>query len=139
MAASAFDDKSRPPGARELQGVLGRSAASWTQLVAYVTDRYGPLTEEWRFSGAKYGWSMRLKRKDRVILYLTPQAGRFQVGVALGEKAVKTAHERGLPAAVLSLIDSAPRYPEGRGIRLPVVGRDALRVAQHLADAKMAT
>jgi len=138
VALSAFDDPSRQPEARELQRVLGKSAALWTQLVAYVTDRFGPLSEEWNFPGAKYGWSLRLKRKERVIVYLTPQEGEFRVGVALGEKAVKAAHERGLPAAVLSLIDGAPRYPEGRGVRLSVTGRAALAVAKHLADAKMA-
>jgi len=138
MALSAFDDKSRPPEARELQRVIGKSAALWNQLITYVADDYGPLTEEWNFSGAKYGWSLRLKRKDRVILYLTPQAGQFQVGVALGEKAVKAAHEAGLPEAVLSLMDGAPKYAEGRGIRLPVAGRAALSIAKHLADAKMA-
>jgi len=36
---------------------------------------------------------------------------------------VKAAHERGLPDAVLSLIAGAPKYAEGRGIRLPVSGR----------------
>jgi hypothetical protein len=139
MALSAFDDKSQPPGARDLQRILGKTAALWSQLIAYVADGYGPLTEEWNFAGAKYGWSLRLKRKERVILYLTPQAGRFLVGVALGEKAVKAAHERSLPDAVLSLIDGAPKYPEGRGIRLPVTRRAELSIAKHLADAKMAT
>lgn len=138
MALSAFDDKSQPPETRELKRILGKSAALWNQLVAYVCDGYGPLKDEWNFSGAKYGWSLRLKRKDRAILYLTPQAGQFQVGVALGEKAVRAAHERGLPDAVLSLLDRAPKYAEGRGIRLPVSGRAELRIAQHLADAKMA-
>jgi hypothetical protein len=138
MALSVFDDPSQRPEARELQRALGKSAAHWGELVAYVAGRHGPLTEEWNHSGAKSGWSLRLKRKERVLLYLTPQEGRFLVGVVLGEKAVKSAHERGIPEAVLSLIDGAPKYPEGRGVRLPVAGRNALRVAKHLADAKMA-
>ena len=32
----------------------------------------GPVTEDWSFSGAKYGWILRLKRKKRVVLYLIP-------------------------------------------------------------------
>ena len=32
----------------------------------------GPVTEDWSFSGAKYGWIRRLKRKKRVVLYPTP-------------------------------------------------------------------
>jgi hypothetical protein len=97
------------------------------------------VTEQWNFPGAKYGWSLRLKRKDRVTLYLIPQAGHFLVGVVLGEKAVKAAHECGLPDVVLSQIDNAPRYAEGRGIRLPVTGRDDLFAVQKLAAVKMAS
>jgi hypothetical protein len=138
MALSALDDKSRRPTPADLKRVLGKSASLWSELVSHVAEKHAPITEEWNFSGAKYGWSLRLKRKDRVVLYMTPQAGQFLAGIVLGEKAAKAAHEKGLPKPVLALIDAAPRYAEGRGIRFPVSTRADLRAVEQLAAVKMA-
>ena len=138
MVLSALDDESHPPGPGELEAVLRGSAEPWEQLVAHVTAVYPPITQIWTFAGAKYGWSMRLKRRDRVVLYMTPQPGSFLLGVVLGEKAAKAAHDSGLPAPVLALIDDAPRYGEGRGIRFTVSTAEDLAAALALAALKMA-
>lgn len=45
MALSAFDDKSRPPEAAELKGVLGKLAGLWDQLVSHVAREHPPITE----------------------------------------------------------------------------------------------
>ena len=137
VALSAFDDKSRPPKPGELKTVLGGTAGLWRELVAHVTESHGPIAGLWNFAGAKFGWSLRLKRNDRVVLYMTPQAGHFLVGVVLGDKAVERAHELGLPEAVLKLIDDAPGYAEGRGIRLTVATRDDLCNVERLAAVKL--
>ena len=138
MALSAFDDKSRPPDAAEVKDVLGTSAGLWDRLIAHVAENHDPITEEWSFSGATNGWSLRLRRKERGVVYMIPQAGGFLAGVVLGEKAASAAHERDLPDAVLRLIDAAPRYAEGRGIRLRVATRGDLRTLQRLIELKMA-
>lgn len=139
MALSAFDDKSRPPKPGELEAVLGHSAGLWDELVAHVEDTYAPVTRLWSFSGAKYGWSLRLKRRERIVLYMTPQSGAFLLGIVLGEKAAKAAHDSGLPGRILELVDGAPRYAEGRGIRLVVSNAGDLAAARVLAALKMAT
>jgi hypothetical protein len=138
MALSAFDDKGHRPEATELTGVLADSAPLWSRLVTHLGASYPPITEEWAFSGAKFGWSLRLKRKDRVALYLTPQAGRCLAGVVLGEKAVATALGRGLSARAAALVEAAPRYAEGRGIRVEVAGDDDAAIVEELVAAKMA-
>lgn len=137
MALSAFDDKSHCPTPAELARVLGPAAAAWRQLVDETARDHGPLVELWNFAGAKFGWSLRLKQKDRVVLYLTPQAGQFLVGLVLGEKAVAAAG-RDLPPAVLAALDEAPRYAEGRGLRLPVSERHDLPAILRLVAAKLA-
>ena len=136
MALSAFDDKSQVPTAAELTKMLGGSAKFWTDVVDAVTEKTGGVIQKWNFSGAKYGWSLRLKKNDRVILYLTPQRGSFLVGVVLGEKAAKTAQQEQISPSTLALIDEAPRYAEGRGIRLSVSTRHDLHVALELAALK---
>ena len=90
------------------------------------------------FSGEKWGWSLQLKRKKRTILYMTPCKKHFLAGFALGEKAVKAAHESDLPGSVLTLIDSARKYAEGRGVRIEVRTKKDLESTQKLAAIKMA-
>jgi hypothetical protein len=136
MALSAFDDPAHAPGPAGLRKCLGDAAPLWAELVAHVAGNCPPLEEAWNFSGAKFGWSLRLKRGERVLLYLTPQEGRFLVGLVLGEKAVAAAAEKGLPPAVLALLDAAPRYAEGRGVRLTIAPGDDLETVRHLFALK---
>lgn len=138
MALSAFDDRSTEPGEPELGQVLGRAAPAWNLLTTLLAEKYEPLTETWKFSGAKWGWSLQLKRRKRTVLYLTPGRSRFVVGFALDEKAVRAAHESGLPPAVLDIIDSATKYAEGRAVRLEVRNQRDARAVERLAAIKMA-
>ena len=138
MALSSLDDGSHVPSPTEVKGSLGPSARLWARLVAGVAKVHAPIEQAWTFSGPKYGWSLRLKRKDRVVLYLIPQVGHFLVGVVLGEKAVRDARNADLPAAVLEAIERARPYAEGRGIRVPVRNAGGVRAAMKLAALKMA-
>jgi len=139
MALSAFDDKASAPRSRELKETLGRSSTLWDQLRDHVASEYQPLTEKWMFSGAKWGWSLQLKQKKRTILYMTPCKKHFLVGFVLGGKAVKAAHESDLPDSVLTLIDSARKYVEGRGVRIEVRFKKDLENTKKLAAIKMVT
>jgi hypothetical protein len=120
MSLSAFSDKSRRPAEAELFATLGPSAEAWRELVAHVGRTYPPMSEEWNFASVKFGWSMRVKSSDRILLYLIPQAGAFLAGIVLGPKAVSAAQHAGLPKVVIEAIASAPRHAEGTGLRLPV-------------------
>ena len=120
MALSAFSEKTRPPTADELRSVLGKSYDSWTRLIALVAERIGPVTEVWAFAGTSTGWGLRLRRTERVILYMTPRTHQFLVSFALGEKAVAALRAAKLAASVRDAIEEAPRYAEGRGVRIEV-------------------
>jgi hypothetical protein len=138
VALSAFDDKSQEPTKPDLKGVLGRSCASWDELVAYIDAKFSPLELTWGFSGAKWGWALRLKQKKRTVLYMTPCNRHFVVGFALGEKAVRAAHALTLPSALLAAIDAAPKYAEGRGVRIEVRTKKDVDAIKRLAAVKMA-
>jgi hypothetical protein len=138
VALSAFADESHCPTPAEVRKVLGAAARQWAALIAHVRTLCTPVAEEWKFAGAKYGWSLRLKRKDRVLLYLTPQAGVMLVGVAIGEKALNAEQAVGkLSDRTLAVLDAAPKYAEGLGVRLAVATGDDLRVARELARIKI--
>lgn len=138
MALSAFDDASRPPRASELAAVLGPAYASWKELPRSVAARLGPLSKEWGFTSKSTGWGLRLRRKDRIILYMTPCRGFFLASFALGEAAVRAARESGLPAPVLEVLDAAKKYAEGRGVRLEVRTAGDVRNVVELAVIKAA-
>ncbi len=138
MALSAFDDKTREPQSQELEAVLSGTADLWRQLISSLGSEYHPLAEDWVFSGKKWGWALRLKHKKRAVLYMTPAAGCFHVGFALGGKAVAAAHRSALPPAMLELIDGAQQYAEGRAVRLEVRERGQLESILEIARIKMA-
>jgi hypothetical protein len=134
MPLSAFVDKSHEPTGDDLREVLSKAFDVWTNLLSEVDKRIGPIFQVWGYSSKATGWGLRVKRQDRIILYMTPQAGQFLLSFALGEKAVAAAKEGGLSAEILNAIDSAPRYAEGRGLRLEVCDKlqvsDLVRIAQ---------
>lgn len=137
MALSIFDDKSKAPTDTDLAAALKRSYVLWNNLRNLISERFTPVTCDWGFASKTTGWGMRLKHKDRAILYMTPCAGYFLASFALGEKAVKLAHEARLPTSVLNVIDNAKKYAEGRGVRLEVrTARDVSNV-ERIAVIKM--
>lgn len=120
MALSAFGEKAQPPTVDDLRSVLGDAYEPWARLLALVADRISAITEVWGFTSASTGWGLRVRHKERVILYMTPQKDQFLVSFVLGEKAVAAARAAKLSASVRKAIEGAPRYAEGRGVRLEI-------------------
>lgn len=139
MALSIFDDKNNPPTETGLGKALGRSHKLWSDLIAWLGENLGPVTETWEFTGSKWGWNLKIQRPKRTILYLTPKAKCFLVGFALGEKAVRAAIAAGLPDETLEHINEAPKYAEGRGVRLEVRNKLQNYAVKKVAKAKMET
>ncbi|HEY1494183.1 MAG TPA: DUF3788 family protein, partial [Candidatus Solibacter sp.] len=79
-----------------------------------------------------------LKAGNRTIVYVTPCRGAIRVSFALGEKAMQAARDSKLPARVLKILDEAPRYAEGTGVRLDVTTKTDLAAVKKLAAAKLA-
>ena len=135
---SAFGDKAAFPSEKDLRGVLGAAASAWTDLIAHVSKTYEPIAPEWNHGGAKFGWTLRLRKPDRVVLYLIPRRDSFLVGIVLGAKAMAAAADAKLPARVRKLIAEAPRYGEGTGVRIPVAKAADLAAIRTLTALKMA-
>lgn len=138
MGLSAFDDRSAVPDAAAVALTLGRTAGLWGSVKERLGAEFANLTEEWTFSGQAYGWSLRLKQNKRVIVYLTPREKHFLASFALGGKACLAAQSAGLAPDVLAMIDAAPRYAEGRGVRIPVRKRSDVDQVIRIARVKMA-
>ena len=136
MALSAFANAAAPPSRADLMKVLGKAAPLWTAFVDGIEQQGGTTRQRWNFSGATFGWSLRLMKGDRILTYVTPQDGRFFVGLVLGKKVTQPDTVKRLSPAAAKLIDNAPQYAEGRGLRMEVASRGALRTALELAALK---
>ena len=136
MPLSALVDQSHEPTDQDLRDALGRASKVWTALITAVAERIGPISQVWSCTSKSAGWGLRLRLRDRIILYMKPQTGYFLVSFALGEKAVAAAHRFKLPAAVLKALDAAPRYAEGRGVRFEVSKRSQVDALATLAEVK---
>jgi hypothetical protein len=137
MALSALDDEAVRPGEGEIRGILGETAELWFGLIGRLAAAHPTLEEDMGFRGAKWGWSLRLKLKGRVIVYLTPCAGYFLAGFALGEKAVQAARGASLPSPVMEVIEGARKYAEGRGVRIEVRNCEDMKTILRLAEIKI--
>jgi hypothetical protein len=134
---NAFVGWKTAPTAEEVAAALCAKDELWNQLVDWLAEN-GVGDQEWKSSGAKYGWSLRLKVKKRNIVYLSPCADCFRVAYILGDKAVAAARQGDLSKSTLKLLDEATRYPEGTGIRLIVKTTKDLPAIQKLALIKLA-
>ena len=136
---NAFIGKRETPTDDDLAAELGRSAKGlWDRLLAGLAEQHNIVTREWHSYSPKAGWSLRLKRDKRTILYLSPCRGCFRASFALGGKAVEAARASGLPPSVIRIIDSAKRYAEGTGVRIDVNGPADIAVVEKLAAIKLA-
>jgi len=118
MALSIFDEKTKFPSEIDLESTLAESYTCWKDIIEFVFQNHTKAEEVWSFSGAKYGWSLRLKEKKRAIVYLIPCKGSFKFGIVFGEKATTECRRSNLSGIIMEQIEAAPVYAEGRGIRI---------------------
>jgi Protein of unknown function (DUF3788) len=138
-AANAFLGWANQPSDFEIAAVLGPVAPLWSQLIDQVTADAGQLTQEWKgIYVHKYGWSLRLKQKRRTIIFMSPCLNCFRVAFTLSDKAVTAAKEAHLPEAVSQALATAPKYPEGTGLRITVNRPGDLPAIRKIARIKLA-
>jgi hypothetical protein len=135
---SVFGDRTRIPTAGELEAALGPAIRLWGALKAALAMEFDPVVEAWSFGGKAHGWSLRLKRRDRAIVYLTPLLGGFRASLALPERAVPVALESDLHGPIRAVVASAQAYPEGRAVRIEVTSEDDVADVMTLARIRMA-
>jgi hypothetical protein len=135
---NAFVGKTEKPTPADLAAALGPLAPVWDQLITSLATEYGVSDQEWSSFSPKYGWSLKLRFKKRTILYLGPCAGCFRVSFVLGDRALAAARESKLSASVLKLLEGAPRYPEGTGLRLLIKSASDVPSVRKLTQIKLA-
>jgi len=138
MTPNAFIGKAEKPTDSDLAAALGPAKPLWDGLIADLAAQQEVTIQEWSSYSIKAGWSLRLKKKKRTIVWMAPCNGCFRVAFILGDKAVQAARKGALPARVLRALDEAEKYPEGTGIRLEIERPRDLPMVKKLAAIKLA-
>ena len=135
---NAFIGKADTPTHSEVAEALGNKTKLWDELVEWMSEKAGASEQEWKgVVVKKYGWSLRLKKKGRNILYLSPGEDCFMASFVLSDKALGEARLAHLPKAVQDALAAAPRYPEGNGLRLLVQRQRDLAAIRKIAAIKV--
>jgi Protein of unknown function (DUF3788) len=126
-------EESKPPSARELATVLGRSHAAFVAL----TQRGSAFTCEWKRYSKKSPWVLKVSRGDRTLFYATPMADAFETTVVLGERAAQAALAGRVSKALHTSIRAAKPYVEGRPVRVMVKHQADLARVEELVAVKL--
>lgn len=137
MLVNAFIGKPEEPSDAEVAKELGSTKPYWDRLLEVLGKRLDCDGREWNSYSRKAGWSLKVKRKERTIVYLSPSRGCFMASFALGDKAVSAARRAKLPPSALELINHAKRYAEGTAVRIEVHGSKDVAVVEKLAAIKL--
>ena len=137
VSTNVFAGQLEQPTQKAVETALGQSYALWNQLIAELKQELLLDGEGWHSSGVKYGWALRLQKKDRNIVYLGPRVGTFVAAFVLGDKAVAIARKSQLPAKVIKVIAATKRYGEGTPVRIEVGTPEDLEIVKILAKIKV--
>ena len=138
LPPNVFVGKKTAPSEKEVAAAIGATKPLWDQLITSLqSDEFKVHDREWNCAAPKYGWSLRLKRAGRNIIYLAPISGAFRVAYVLGKKAVAAALASDLPDATKQMIKHAPVYPEGTGVRFEVRSQEDIAIVLKLARFKL--
>jgi hypothetical protein len=137
LAPNAFIGKPAPPTSKELSNALGGTKSLWDGLIRELTSQRLIDGHEWHSYSKKAGWSLKLLRGERVILYMSPLDSCFRASFALGEKALQAARTSGLSAVTLKLLGEAKKYAEGTAVRIEVRDAEDVGTAKKLAKVKV--
>lgn len=133
---NAFIGKKTKPSLAELSAALGASMAWWNALVDELAER-GVGFQEWNAPAQKYGWTLRLKRNKRTIVFLSPGKGCFQAMLVLDDRSLAAAQASDLPPALLKRITDAPYNIEGASVRLAVKTEADMAAVRQLVAIRM--
>ena len=128
--------RSKHPSAdHKATAVLGSARRHWDSFIKAVERDNPDAIIEWK----RYSTGERLivRDKRRNLAYLKPEEKRFMVSFAFGDAAVQAAEKARLPAPLIRSIQEAPRYHEGRPVRITVDSATSLSIAKKLLAIKV--
>jgi hypothetical protein len=125
----------QPPGDAELQQQLGEAWTTYRALLAAAPD----LRPEWKYYGAKYGWTLKLFLGSRNLCFLSPHEGELMVAFLFGPSDFERVLESGVPEPMKDELRTARRYVEGTPLRMTLKTPTDLPPVLELLEIKRTT
>jgi hypothetical protein len=135
--SSIFIDKTIEPSDKLLDEAIGNSHVLWQEIKSYIFKNYGETTEEWKYYGEKYGWTLKKILKKRNLFFLNPAKNFFNIAFVFGDRAVAVIEQSNLPSPIINEIKNARKYAEGRGINIEVRSNEDVNIIKQLLDIKI--
>jgi len=139
MYEPLFPERLTEPDDAAMSEALGRAKRHWDGLVAHIAEAAPEAKPEWKHYGKRNGWVFVVRGKKHALMYMIPHEKYFTASFAYKGKAVQAALQSDLPAAVIEMIRKAPKYPEGRAVRMDVKSAADVKVAGRLLAIKRET
>ncbi|HSP86782.1 MAG TPA: DUF3788 family protein [Ignavibacteriaceae bacterium] len=137
MSTNIFTDKTIKPDDKKLLEALGKLYNLKEELFKSIGKEYNPVVEEWKYYGQKIGWTLKLFYKKRNLFFLTAYEKYFLVSFVFGDKAISVIEKSNLPEKIISELQSAKKYAEGRGLRIEVKNKNDIKNILKLVDIKI--
>jgi hypothetical protein len=135
MALSVFEDQSMQPTTEMIQQALSERHSDWQSIIDFVLQNHKTAEVIWNYSKS-FGWSLRIKDPKRVLVYMTPGDKKFLVSLVYGKKATEEAFASDISPILISIIEGAKVYAEGRGFRIEIDGPEFLQDIKKLIEIK---
>ncbi|MBE0695381.1 MAG: DUF3788 family protein [Anaerolineaceae bacterium] len=134
MPSERMLDKTHMPAENEVVAFIGQPAGEyWSALEQFVCETYD-LRPEWKFEGARSGWTLYCRKSGRALLNLSPDSEGFTALVVLGAKeaAKALAEVERFGPNVRERLETAQVFHDGRWLWIRVQDSRDVEDIQHL-------
>ena len=137
MQSGIFTDSAVKPNRQMLTEVLGNTYKYWKEIKTNLEKDFGGSTEEWKFYGKNTWWVMKFYIKSRNLFFFTPCDKFFRISFIFGDKAVSDIEKSDLPKEIITELQNAKKFVEGRGLHINVKVQSDVRNVLKLATLKI--
>jgi hypothetical protein len=130
MITAYFGQKEVSPDESKLKKILGKLYFAYKQVLE-LTEAYD---HEWKYYGKKHGWQLKVARKGKALLYLTPLEKSFKIGLAVRENERERLLNSSLPPKTKEKLSTAKKYPEGYPLRLEIKSKADMRTVRAVIE-----
>ena len=139
MAKSVYLDRAMQPDELVLAVAFGAHKQYWDEIILHVSEIYPTFSQEWKYYGNAWGWSLVLKSKTKTLCYLTPGTERFHVSVIFNDRGRAFVASAALPKGIIQAVAAAKDNPKNIPYDFEIKEATDIEIAKKLIEARSKT